>query len=362
MKKFTINLFFFLSLISFSNIISAQNIPNSVMPEVGDMVQSIVGEADNIDEGDSGNGITWDYTALAPMPLSEPTTTMYVNPDDTPHAAAFPMANLVAVTTTTSGDVYSYYIKSNNKLEYIGGESFGTFSYFEQDPQLILDVSLSGSDVINDTYSGFMDIPSNAIYTTGLQDFEIDATGTLILPSGVYDNAVRMVNTVERTDSSGNATFTSMTRLESTSYMWMIPGQVSPVLVIVYTEGESETIVMGQSTITEIPLTKSVVYNPAPETETTATHNPGHITGLNIESIYPNPSRGLISVDLQVEKTQTVFFTLSNILGQEIMREEVILQSGDFKYQADLSMHPDGPYFLSVYNGKEVATSKIVKE
>ena len=128
-------------------IIEAQSIPNGVLPSVGDMVQSIVGEPDNVVEGDAGNGQTWDFTNMVPMPLTEASTTTYVHPDNTPHAALFPNANLAVITPSVTGDIYSFYQKENNKLEYLGGESFGTFIYFDENPQLIIDGNLSSGEI-----------------------------------------------------------------------------------------------------------------------------------------------------------------------------------------------------------------------
>ena len=114
----------------------------------------------------------------------------------------------------------------------------------------------------------------NNLNTDQLIEFEIDGDGTLILPSGTYNNAVRVVNIVERVDSTGNEFFSSVIRLQNTIYSWIIPGQVDPVMTIVYSEGESETTTVGNPpTVTEIPLTKSVIYNPDPEGTTTSTQN-----------------------------------------------------------------------------------------
>ncbi len=359
----TIYTFLFLCVFFSSTLIHAQDVPSSVLPEVGDLVESIVGEPDNVDEGDSGDGQTWDFSNLVPMPLAEVSTTTYVDPSDTPHAAVFPSANLAVVTPTPSGDVYSYYRKENNKLEYLGGESLGTFIYFDENPQLVIDATLSGSDIIIDDFIGLTDIAMNPSFTTGIQDFVIEGTGTLILPSGTYNNAVRMVNTVERIDSSGNANFTIKTTTETTSYQWIIPGQVGPVMTISYTEGQSESVVMGGTpTITDIPMTKSVVYHPNPESGITATNELDQLEGISFDEVYPNPASDFIIIDLSSKKVQLVNFKLINLTGQVLRNENVLLSLGETQHQMDLSSYPNGTYLLSVSNEKGTTSRKIVKE
>ena len=199
-------------------------------------------------------------------------------------------------------------------------------------------------------------------FTTGSQDFIIDGSGTLILPSGSFNNAVRMVNNAIRVDSSGSETFTIKTTTETTSYQWMIPGQVGPIMTISYTEGQSESIVLGgDPTITEIPLTKSVIYNPAPEAEITATHEFGQLSGVTFESAFPNPTSGLITVDIMAEKNQSMNLKVSNLIGQVLIIENIMLNVGGSQHQIDLSTLPEGAYLLSLSNEKGMATQKIVK-
>ena len=362
MKNFTCNLFLILSLFFFSGLVTAQSIPDGVIPEVGDVAHSITGEPENITEGASGNGVTWDFSEMVPSPLSETITLTYIHPDETPHAAAFPDADLAIEFPSDFGSTFSYYDKNNNRLEYIGGEALGTFIYYDEDPQLVIDATMSGSDSVMDEYKGFTDNSQTQIYTKGTQEFQIDASGTLMLPSGTFPNAVRIVNNAVRVDSSGSEFFMSIITTETTTYSWVIPGQTDPVMSVIYTEGQSETIISGSPPmITEIPLTKSVFYNPNAEGGTTATRNLGQLTGVQIENVAPNPTFGNINIQMKVDQTQLVNFRLSNIIGRTLRNESAMLGSGLKQHQMDLSALPNGTYILSISNENEITSRKVIK-
>ena len=359
MKIFTLQIAFIFGLCGLINNVYSQTIPADVLPAIGDTIQSVLTEGDDVDEGPAGTGVTWDFSFMTPGPQSDPVLSMYVHPEDTPFAAEFPAANLAHITPTINGNTYSYYILANNRLEYVGAESAGTFIDYQADPQLILDASLSAGNLIEDTFRGTTMTTMNDIETYGEATFEVDASGTLILPSGIYNNAVRMLTTTERVDSNGTDNFTSVTTLQITSYIWFVPGQLDAVMAVVYTEGESVVTVMGNPpTTTEIPLTKSVVYNPDPEEITSGTQE---LPGVQMAQLSPNPTNDIINIQLEVEEAQIATLAIRDVTGHTVFTKKVNLVNGNFQQTVDMSSFPAGHYFLSIHNEKGISTSKIIK-
>ncbi len=357
MKTFTI--IFTFVLFSFNTLI-AQTIPNSAMPEVGDITNSLIADTTGISEGPSGNNITWDFSSLKPMNGEMPTMSTYVDPSATPHAAAFPTANLASVTTTSAGSIYNFYIKQGNQLNFIGGESFTVFSHFEADPMLTLQTGISPSDLVFDTFAGTTDNFGTTNYSSGTTDIEVDGSGTLKLPSGTFNNAVRAGVYTERIDSSALASGTSVVRLETASYHWYVPGVPEPVVIIIYTEGQSEFTIPGSNPIiTQIPPAKTVVYNPNPDGGPTAVSElEASLAGL---SISPNPCADVCTIEFEAASAQDLQFQLTDLYGRVMNYELWKVQDGRNTRRINLSAQPAGIYLITLSNGNEIFSRKLIK-
>lgn len=74
-------------------------------------------------------------------------------------------------------------------------------------------------------------------------------------------------------------------------------------------------------------------------------------------SIYPNPTKGMITLDWGSQKTNA-HMTICNVVGQVVKEEEIKNSS---RYEADLTNMPEGNYILSVKGADgSVSTHKIL--
>jgi hypothetical protein len=163
------------------------NITN--MPQTGDEVMISIC-SDPINPGASGMMQTWDMSSLT---QSEEQSFVYVEPETAPRIDSFPDANLVAQNWT--GD-FSYYQVTSSGLKILGHvisippDDTSMVVYDEAEQLLELPYTFNDSHTSGFTGSswvpGFGEFPFD-----GSLDFEADGYGTLILPTGSYENVVR---------------------------------------------------------------------------------------------------------------------------------------------------------------------------
>lgn len=75
---------------------------------------------------------------------------------------------------------------------------------------------------------------------------------------------------------------------------------------------------------------------------------------LNLESgnedvaIYPNPSTGVFTVELNNLETRKVELRIMNVIGNEILRETLTTDDIQFKKTVDLSSFAKGLYYVKI--------------
>jgi hypothetical protein len=80
---------------------------------------------------------------------------------------------------------------------------------------------------------------------------------------------------------------------------------------------------------------------------------------LKYLTLSPNPTTGLLHLDLGLEQSEPVQVVIRNILGQEVMRLDAPATDSLTK-DIDLSTAPNGTYLLTLAIGQEILTRKIM--
>jgi hypothetical protein len=80
--------------------------------------------------------------------------------------------------------------------------------------------------------------------------------------------------------------------------------------------------------------------------------------GFTTTRIYPNPTKGLLHLEISTEINQSAYYTVHDINGK------LILKNNSFQNQTDvnLSLHPAGIYILRVFIGTDSKEWKVIKE
>jgi hypothetical protein len=198
--------FFFTCICVLSRVAGAQ--PVVSMNEfyyVGDVINMVRCDPAGVNAGAAGAGVTWDFSGLQPS------------------------GGLAA--TTVSHDTSSLFTTSNllfrlpdGKQQHVSENSTDTYLNGIYDPGTHLTTYYNHYDIAQrpvsynttyvDTYR--VTVPATSTTGTGALVKTGDAYGTLKLPGGTYNNVLRIREFQSETDTTGPATFISVT----TSYLW----------------------------------------------------------------------------------------------------------------------------------------------
>ncbi|MFK8102070.1 MAG: T9SS type A sorting domain-containing protein [Saprospiraceae bacterium] len=79
-------------------------------------------------------------------------------------------------------------------------------------------------------------------------------------------------------------------------------------------------------------------------------------------NIYPNPTEGIINIELTVAQQKQVNYSIFNLLGEKLRTENLALTSGKNKFTLDVSSYTTGVYFIQLNsNDTKSQTFKFIK-
>jgi plastocyanin len=77
-------------------------------------------------------------------------------------------------------------------------------------------------------------------------------------------------------------------------------------------------------------------------------------------AIYPNPSRDIFNVTFTSETIQELKVRILNLIGEELINEDLQQFIGDYTKQIDLATYPKGIYFLEVTTNDGIMNKKLI--
>ena len=81
------------------------------------------------------------------------------------------------------------------------------------------------------------------------------------------------------------------------------------------------------------------------------------ITNLDV---YPNPSRDVFNISFTSESVQDLRVRVLNVVGEEIVLEELQQYIGEYTKQIDLTTNAKGVYFLEIETNGGVINKKLI--
>lgn len=313
-------------------------------PLPGDYRVYRMADAAQFASGDSGINVEWNFSYLETQSLNQ---TYYKEDSLMPESHLFPGANL---GMTDIGNTRTYMLATTDSFSVLGyvPESGG---YVQLDnPRRHLAYPFSYGDTIVDVFSGLvMAGDGNTTYDrSGNTEVIADGYGRVRLPIGFISNALRVKTMTSYGDMADGVGVVA--NYIETRYDWYVPEIHYPV-------------------VSYVKLDKYYIGNYAGSVETLA-----HIdsaSAVKIESflpvnqisLYPNPARDILNLEVTLFAAEHISISISNQLGQQVYHKpETLMGAGKFSVPVEVKDFPSGMYILSLNSGNRVSVKKFVVE
>ena len=350
MKKFTLLIVSIVATLSvFSQIITLNG---NINLSVGDTYRyDGYEEVTNIDPGNGGANIVWDFSTISGELFIEGIGAICVDPATTPFADSGAVANAnICVRNSDDPGVgpYQYYDNDNSSQNLLAmgflmqsNNSFTTYT----DLCTSLEFPFAYGDSFDDTWEllGFhIDYGYYFMRDSAMSTIEADAYGTITTPLAEFQNALRIKTTTidyswYRYEAGGDWIPTGP--FADIEYAWYVPDIKVPVMIITELDGFPSYSVRY---LVEHNFTSGIEDHLVQQIE-----------------IFPNPV-----ADQVVIKTVNPFncFCVYSLSGQQL--DMLNLESRQSNQQTiDLSKYPKGMYFIKVvFENGRVLTKKIIKQ
>jgi ATP-dependent exoDNAse (exonuclease V) beta subunit len=81
---------------------------------------------------------------------------------------------------------------------------------------------------------------------------------------------------------------------------------------------------------------------------------------INYLMVYPNPSRDIFNVTFTSEDAQDLKVRILNVIGEELISDELEQFIGEYTKQIDLTNNAKGIYFLEIETDDGVINKKLI--
>lgn len=263
-------------------------------------------------EGAAGANIIWNFSSLflsADPQVGVETVAQVANG---PFSSSFPSANYVFKTSSNGNDdYYSYFNKTANVMEELGGSTSSAVDYSYINPYTLLVFPFSYGTISTDSAQEVGQ--SSPISET----ITYDAYGTLITPFGTFNNVIRASRLQNNT---------------YTDFIWYNTAPFAPILEVwQQIGGERDFTFYEPSTLVTPSFEKKTIYV---------------FTNLSNESLN-------IVIDDSMQISQTGIFDLSG---------KKILQQASNSNSINIERLASGIYFVQVDTNNGIFTQKFIKK
>lgn len=307
--------------------------------------------------GPSGVNQSWDFSAVG---HNQTWDWRFYDPTETVFVDSFPSANMAFVLPIAgSPESWSYYRFTNDSLHYLGSasilsttDSTGFYQILEQNPDLELVFPFTYGNSVADQAKGVQWINAGSLLFKQTRDKitsrTVDAYGSLTTPYGTFNNVLR-VRTTESIADTLRTIVPVASSQEIVRYTWY--------------SADERYVLMQMDSIAVISFGMPVDINHAHMFRSgeimTSLEEDRLATKLALRA-FPNPSRERLTVAFALDQAEPVSIRLRNIIGQELLHEELDYPSiGERQHELDVSTLGPGYYLLSVQTAQGTASLKV---
>ena len=83
---------------------------------------------------------------------------------------------------------------------------------------------------------------------------------------------------------------------------------------------------------------------------------------IEVVNITPNPTSNWVNIDFFAPSNDNYTITVMNVVGQELLRQQSTLDTGNYRERFDLSGFDNGIYLITISNASGSSVHKIVKQ
>ena len=302
-------------------------------PQSGDAFKRYNADTTGVLPGDPGAGQTWNFSNLGIQTTYF--TYNYVAPSATPYGTLFPDATV----SYANDPAYGYYKVTSSVYEIVGMSS-SVNSWIYSDPEVIFTYPFSyGSNLVDSLHATSFYLGINH-FRIGTRTTVADGYGTLILPSGRYNNLLRIKVIQNYSDSSS----TNVVHVYEVSYSWYDGVNKTPVLTI----STLSNTVSGSTTSVKMVNVSSAADGIA-----------DNKTLQESLVLYPNPANNQVSITLPgTWATSENIISVYNTRGLLIVLKHAL----DKSIELDISTLPSGIYIINITGNANNLVSKLIKE
>ncbi|NCX96264.1 MAG: T9SS C-terminal target domain-containing protein, partial [Chitinophagia bacterium] len=323
------------ALLALLGVISATAQPtlnSSVNPAAGDKFLTHYCDTTGISKGASGAAVTWNCASLSIMSTD---SIQYVACSATPGCASFPGASVAAVDNSGSTPYYSYYVTNSGLFSSVGSWQDGSADAYI-DPQTILRYPMVYGNSFRDANLSQSSDSVGFYQTKGIDSVIYDGYGTLILPSGSINNAMRIHRIMRRTDSFHfrSSSTPNIYKHRNDNYEWYSNGTHYPILFMFY-----DSTGAGTFNFSGVIYIKQIAGVSALQ----------NINAMPEFTIAPNPAtENIVLTFADIAANNDITFSLSDAAGKQYQAPISIadhITNNRFAYPTDKL--PAGIYFVT---------------
>lgn len=266
-------------------------------PQIGDVVQTTyVDVMEAVDPGTTGGGQTWDFSMYTG---GETETVTFIDPAGTLWGGE--VTSNLAVQVDYRSFLVTYYNVTNSKAANVAigthDEEMGDVLMIFDDEMDLLHFPFAYGDSFEDTYSYTMEFSGMSMVTSGTMTYNADAYGTIITPSGTYNNVLRVTCVdVETTETWFNGNLIDTSTETYTTYEWYSQNSTPPVA--------------GLDIDAEYPDEASLTFN---ETQTGVND---YVENMNVA--WPNPVDDVLTINTSAFSSESTI-RIFNSTGSVVM-------------------------------------------
>ncbi|HRW21003.1 MAG TPA: T9SS type A sorting domain-containing protein [Bacteroidales bacterium] len=280
----------------------------------------------------------WDYSSLGE---NEELKFWYIDPDETGIIDSFPNATIAEVSDVVPG--YMFYATGDYYLSRLGSMDQDMYMNYYSDSATLYSFPITAGDDQSYSYEGALEYISMSTWmdiVNGEINIEADAQGTLITPSGTFENVLRIhvIESFEAQVDLGLGTPTTVMTLEDDYYYWFHEDYKSPILIYGITDTQS---LLKQKETTEV-----LRYQPIITTSLNTNQKKLNLT------VYPNPASKNLNIISSIGSEITVY----DILGNVVLSTKLIQNN----LRIDVSNWKQGMYILKSNSGEKSDYIKII--